>query len=408
MHPRISPRVQIGVLGRCGLALLLAGCLDRNAGQNDPTLPASSTSSGPGSDGSTTYPGIMTTTVDPGHGDSDSGSTTDAGPDPCGNGKIDPPELCDQGEANADDAECTSACRWNVCGDGLIKAGDELCDDGKHKNGKYGQCGRYCDDWAPRCGDSMVQADEGETCDDPNPHYGCLADCSRASSCLEIKNSFGDAVPTGLYVLRREDLMFTAWCDMEADGGGYSFLKYASGTVLDLDTFLPQPLTAAEAEQKCATWGLRLLAPRSDRHLRAAFIAASATDFGAVHDTGDYTPNLDVDSDVAGYLSILGIYPVTPGQSCVGKPLNSEDCPQWALKPDPANPDLDQPYWVSDKIFAGQPGTTNCAGCSLFYDWKLDVQPPVLTGYFAFPMNGKGASSSHFLCEVGDKLGPPT
>ncbi|PCC74807.1 hypothetical protein SAMN02745121_06013 [Nannocystis exedens] len=414
MHERIPPRIRVGVDWRAasvGTALLLAGCLDRNGGQIDPTAVEPSTGAGTDSSGSTTFPGIMTTTVDPHPGDSDSdgGSTGEPAPLPCGNGKIDPPEQCDQGEANGDDRECTSACRWNICGDGLVEAGDELCDDGKAKNGTYGHCDKYCDKFAEHCGDGKVQTGDGEVCDDPDPKYGCLPDCTQAASCLAIKAGWGDAAETGLYFLQREGRGLTVWCDMDADGGGYTFLKYASGTVVPdpPDKFIPEALTAAQAEAKCAHWGLRLFSPRSQEHLRAAITAASAAEFGPVSDSGDFPPNIAVDSDAAGYLSIMGIYPVTPGLSCQDRPLNHEDCPQWAAKPHPLTPDVVMPYWVSDKIFAGQPGTSNCAGCSLLYDWNLDVQPPVLTGYFAVPMNGKGASSPHFLCEIGDKLGPP-
>lgn len=411
MHVRIPLRVRVGVDWRFAAALVLAGCLDRNGGQIDPTAVESSTGGSDGSSSGTTFPGIMTTTVDPGGSDGDSGSTGDPTPAPCGNGKIDEGELCDEGDANGDDRTCTSSCRWNICGDGLVETGDELCDDGKGKNGTYGHCGKYCKDFSPYCGDGTLQAADGEVCDDPDPMYGCLPDCTPATSCLDIRTGWGDAAQTGLYSIRRQDRQLTVWCDMQADGGGYTFLKYASGTLVpteppEPDKFIGEPLTAAQAEAKCAAWGLRLFSPRTQQHLRAAVTAASAAEFAPVHATGDYPPTVAADSDAAGYLSIMGIYPVTPGLSCESKPLNSEDCPQWAAKPDPQRPDVVMPYWVTDKIFLGQPGAGNCAGCSLLYDWNLQVQPPVLTGYFAFNAN-TGASSPHFLCEVGDKLGSP-
>ncbi|MFZ6177431.1 hypothetical protein [Nannocystis pusilla] len=408
MHARIPLRIRVGVDWRVAVALMLAGCLDRNGGQIDPTAVEASTGGGDGSSSGTTFPGIMTTTVDPGGSDGDSGSTGDPTPAPCGNGKIDVPEQCDEGDANGDDRTCTSSCRWNICGDGLIETGDEVCDDGKGKNGTYGHCGKYCKDFSPHCGDGTLQAADGEVCDDPEPMYGCLPDCTQATSCLDIRTGWGDAAETGLYSIRRLDRQLTVWCDMQADGGGYTFLKYASGTLVpnppEPDKFIGEPLTAAQAEEKCASWGLRLFSPRTQQHLRAAVTAASAAEFAPVHVNGDYPPTVAADSDAAGYLSIMGIYPVTPGLSCESKPLNSEDCPQWAAKPDPQAPDVVMPYWVTDKIFIGQPGTGNCAGCSLLYDWNLQVQPPVLTGYFAL---NTGASSPHFLCEVGDKLGAP-
>jgi hypothetical protein len=47
----------------------------------------------------------------------------------CGNGLLDPRagEQCDEGDANADDAACTSKCQLAICGDGLLGPG-EACD----------------------------------------------------------------------------------------------------------------------------------------------------------------------------------------------------------------------------------------------------------------------------------------
>lgn len=48
----------------------------------------------------------------------------------CGNGQLNKGEECDLGPDNADDGACTSACLLAACGDGLIQAGGEECDDG--------------------------------------------------------------------------------------------------------------------------------------------------------------------------------------------------------------------------------------------------------------------------------------
>lgn len=54
----------------------------------------------------------------------------------CGNGVMEGTEECDLGNLNSDyDSECTSLCKLNVCGDGLVWAGEELCDDGNLNNG---------------------------------------------------------------------------------------------------------------------------------------------------------------------------------------------------------------------------------------------------------------------------------
>jgi fibro-slime domain-containing protein len=64
----------------------------------------------------------------------------------------------------------------SVCGDG-IKTKDEACDDGQNTGG-YGKCAPGCV-LGPRCGDGVVQASEGETCDDGNlvDNDGCSSRC---------------------------------------------------------------------------------------------------------------------------------------------------------------------------------------------------------------------------------------
>ena len=69
--------------------------------------------------------------------------------------------------------ECES-----VCGD-AVKTRTEACDDGTAMNtGGYGKCAADCT-LGPRCGDGVVQADQGEQCDDGNlvDGDGCSATC---------------------------------------------------------------------------------------------------------------------------------------------------------------------------------------------------------------------------------------
>ena len=60
---------------------------------------------------------------------------------------------------NAAPSDCTP-----ICGDGIVELGEE-CDDGKNLGG-YGQCGPGCKLVTGYCGDGIVQADQGEDCDD--------------------------------------------------------------------------------------------------------------------------------------------------------------------------------------------------------------------------------------------------
>ena len=73
--------------------------------------------------------------------------------------------------------ECAS-----VCGDG-VKTSSEACDDGAAKNtGGYGKCKSDCT-LGPRCGDGVLQADQGEDCDDGNLVNGdtCSSSCKVSS-----------------------------------------------------------------------------------------------------------------------------------------------------------------------------------------------------------------------------------
>ena len=71
----------------------------------------------------------------------------------------------------------------HICGNGTIE-GPEVCDDGVN-NGRYAYnaqdkyCNVDCDGWAPYCGDSVLQSDYGEECDDGNnvSGDGCDAVC---------------------------------------------------------------------------------------------------------------------------------------------------------------------------------------------------------------------------------------
>ena len=80
----------------------------------------------------------------------------------CGDGDIDPGELCD-GAAQAPGVSCNSACRSSCtcCGDGVPNNGEQ-CDDGNNVNDDA--CSNTCQ--SARCGDGIVQP--GEVCDDGN------------------------------------------------------------------------------------------------------------------------------------------------------------------------------------------------------------------------------------------------
>lgn len=381
------------------LAVCTGGCLSPNGGEMTTNVNLSSETGGvdasSGSGSGSTFSEIMTTTEDPDttpHSESshsDSADTTGVSSDTtgvvvgCGDGVLDTmTEECDFGTGNADDAACTSDCKMARCGDKLVQKGVEKCDDG-FNDGAYGGCATDCTALAPFCGDGQVQ-DAYEACDEADTKNGCIAStCKWAKSCKEIREGLPDdpEVTDGVYSIKPLDEKIKVLCDMDADGGGYTFLKVAV-------PLMSADLTAAEAEAKCKQYGMQLLVPRSPAHVTAAVEMAKST---ALVPVGGGT----VKSNLA-YLSILGIYPTKEMFSCSGKPLNSKDCPEWKA--------VGGTYWVTDKTFPGQPGTMNCAKCSMAYDFNADGTVNYLETFWN---GGVGADSGYFMCDVGDKLPPP-
>jgi fibro-slime domain-containing protein len=108
----------------------------------------------------------------------------------CGDGivQLDYGEECEP--AMSDDLECTDKCRKpGGCGDGKIQPPEE-CDDGAlFNNGDYGGCAPSCI-FAPHCGDGIPngpeECDEG-TAFNKGEYGGCTAQCKRAAYCGDRK-----------------------------------------------------------------------------------------------------------------------------------------------------------------------------------------------------------------------------
>jgi cysteine-rich repeat protein len=132
----------------------------------------------------------------------------------CGNCQLEPGETCDDGNAHSGDG-CSDRCQVEVgfrcdiplhlcvstgtCGDGEVTVVGESCDDRNTRSGdgcsadcKTVEPGFLCSipgescqrvtATQPHCGDGVVQADQGETCDDGSNdgrYGGCSADCMR-------------------------------------------------------------------------------------------------------------------------------------------------------------------------------------------------------------------------------------
>jgi hypothetical protein len=104
--------------------------------------PASTGSTGGA--GGTAAQGSSTSSV--GGSASASGTGTVSGPGggaPCGDGKTQPPEECDNGAANGPQAACKADCTQNVCGDGDVGPG-EICDEGAQNGLGLLKCAPDC------------------------------------------------------------------------------------------------------------------------------------------------------------------------------------------------------------------------------------------------------------------------
>lgn len=135
----------------------------------EPTSDAS-TSTGPSTDTDATTTDASTTTGAPDTSSSDTGTSTGGGV--CGDGVIEGDEACDDGPDNADDGACTTACVAATCGDQLVQAGVEGCDDG----GESPMCDADCT--LAECGDGTVNMVADEVCDDGGESDVCTSECT--------------------------------------------------------------------------------------------------------------------------------------------------------------------------------------------------------------------------------------
>src|SRR5262249_61562594 len=95
----------------------------------------------------------------------------------CGDGITECGEAADDGNTQSCDG-VSAACEVESCGNGVPEC-NEQCDDGPAGSLT---CTPQCVSIAPpSCGDGVLQADEGEVCDDGNnvDCDGCAANCLR-------------------------------------------------------------------------------------------------------------------------------------------------------------------------------------------------------------------------------------
>lgn len=140
-------------------------------------------------------------------------------------------EACDDGIL-ADDGPCVMGCHLNVCGDGYVHAGVEVCDAGE-QNGMYGgSCSEECTtDSIPHCGDGVLQEGyetcekgeqngDGVTCDPNHCQWGNSRYIFISSATFRGNLESNLVETTG--VKRADDL-----CQILAIGGGLPGSYYA-------------------------------------------------------------------------------------------------------------------------------------------------------------------------------------
>jgi hypothetical protein len=130
-----------------------------------PTTADPETSDPPTTGAPTTRGPDTGTTDDTTTGTSTDATTADDGttgiPPACGDGQKDPGEECDAGHIlNSNSGHCTLYCKINVCGDGYVKEGVEVCDNGlDNSDFIYGGCSTQCTH-TKYCGDGEVNGPE--------------------------------------------------------------------------------------------------------------------------------------------------------------------------------------------------------------------------------------------------------
>ncbi|MEL6545402.1 MAG: hypothetical protein AAFQ82_12300 [Myxococcota bacterium] len=107
----------------------------------------------------------------------------------CGDGIVDPLELCDDGAQNSDawgpTRRCNTRCDGYApyCGDAALQGAFEVCDDGTVNGDDWtrtARCNSECSGLAPHCGDGVLEANE-EVCDEGDGNsstWSALARCN--------------------------------------------------------------------------------------------------------------------------------------------------------------------------------------------------------------------------------------
>lgn len=257
----------------------------------------------------------------------------------CGNGKVDPGEGCDDGNATPTDS-CLPSCNKARCGDGIVQRGVETCDDGNRND--QDACRNNC---GPRsCGDGMVQAPE--MCDDGNSDDSddCLSSCVRAVC--------GDGyVRAGLEQCDDGDTLDTNGCDNQCNlvvcGDG----KVSGGEECDLGPGNGDRPAFLVSQPSGLSFGTNpLVRAKSAVLFYDLFSASSHTGFEEVEESRIY---LYVDS-ATGRLSLVLTHGIDEDTSGITQPRSDVEMDVTGL---PSGVGVELADDNSSEFFSSSPGT---------------------------------------------------
>jgi cysteine-rich repeat protein len=267
----------------------------------------------------------------------DAGDQPDGGmPTVCGNGRLEPGEMCDDGNTAPGDG-CDAMCgREAFCGDGTVDDG-EACDDGNNRSGDgcRSDCGSD-----ETCGNGVVDFAAGEICD-ATP--GCSDTCAEVTGCGDGTQTAPEACDDGNAMsfdgcdaACREELALVlssltlanprAGCDLTGDGNPDNAFARALGLLAPaLGPLIEMAVISGDTRVLLVPLGLDDRAGANDSDFRIAWLTGTDADMDPTNDfNGSGTFFVSADSLDPMGRAVTSIQSRVMGNALMGGP---EDIP---------------------------------------------------------------------------------